>query len=547
MKCKTVIIAILILISLTASAFTVQAAPKRTVYGKVYIDGEIAPNDIVTVELTIPYPPDVKTNTTYENGDYSFNFEGDNYELCTFRVQYNGTWYTPTPSSFELDDEHVLLYNVDLNVDTTSPENNPPDAPTLVAPSDGSTVGGTTSATLQVSVSDPNGDPMDVSFYNNDGGTLLGTSSGVASGSTASYSWTGLSANTGYSWYATANDSEFTTQSSTWSFTTAKSGGDPPPPPPGGNGGSNGGYTGPTYTEPSADANGPYIEYYDFQLGYGEVVFDGSDSTGSIDIYTWDFGDGTTGTGVSPTHQYTSMNNFTVTLNVTGPLGYNVSTTYALITPEANTPPTAPTVSGPQTGTVDTDYKYTAVATDDDPGDQIKYIFDWGDGTTTTTDFFDNNTAVNETHNWSAAGVYKLKVSASDNATETPSDDYYVLIDAIWVKTIGYMMDTDGDGTYDTFYSNETGEVTDVEEQTDGTYYIDSDGTEGWDWVYDPSTDTLTEYSAGETPPAEDNTLLYVGAIILILIILGLLWMLGKKKGKKPEEKKPETKKKAKK
>ncbi|MFZ2655276.1 MAG: PKD domain-containing protein [Victivallales bacterium] len=46
------------------------------------------------------------------------------------------------------------------------------------------------------------------------------------------------------------------------------------------------------------------------------VAFDGSNSFGGIVSYTWNFGDGTTATGVKPTHSYASPKTYTVTLTV---------------------------------------------------------------------------------------------------------------------------------------------------------------------------------------------------------------------------------------
>jgi len=48
------------------------------------------------------------------------------------------------------------------------------------------------------------------------------------------------------------------------------------------------------------------------------VSFDASDSTDNVGIvdYEWDFGDETTGTGVTTTHTYTSPGDYTVTLTV---------------------------------------------------------------------------------------------------------------------------------------------------------------------------------------------------------------------------------------
>jgi serine protease AprX len=85
--------------------------------------------------------------------------------------------------------------------------------------------------TLSVDVSDPNGDSLDVSFYDASGPTLIGTDFGVPNGGTASFPWNGLSADTTYNWYAEAYDGEFTTGSATWQFTTLDM--TPPAPPTG--------------------------------------------------------------------------------------------------------------------------------------------------------------------------------------------------------------------------------------------------------------------------------------------------------------------------
>jgi hypothetical protein len=87
-------------------------------------------------------------------------------------------------------------------------------------PSNGA-VGVALNPTLSVDVSDPDGDSMDVSFYDASGPTLIGTDAGVLSGGTASVTWPGRSVGTTYNWYAVADDNiAGITQSATWSFTT---------------------------------------------------------------------------------------------------------------------------------------------------------------------------------------------------------------------------------------------------------------------------------------------------------------------------------------
>jgi hypothetical protein len=50
-----------------------------------------------------------------------------------------------------------------------------------------------------------------------------------------------------------------------------------------------------------------------------------------------------------------------------------------------------------------------------------------------------------------------------------------VYIDALQVGDIGYLLDNDGDGTYDAFYSDVLKQITSVEKKN-GNYNIDSNG-----------------------------------------------------------------------
>jgi PKD repeat protein len=97
----------------------------------------------------------------------------------------------------------------------------------------------------------------------------------------------------------------------------------------------------PANQPPVANPGGPYNA-----VAGQAVQFNGggsSDADGTITGYRWDFGDNTTGTGISPTHTYTAAGTYAVTLIVTDNSGAtgSASTTATITAPV--TPPAAPT------------------------------------------------------------------------------------------------------------------------------------------------------------------------------------------------------------
>lgn len=94
---------------------------------------------------------------------------------------------------------------------------------TSESPTDGSS-GHTIPVTLEINVSDPEGDEVEVRFYDNDDDSLIGTDS-CAGNRTASVSWSGLSYSTTYEWYivveeCTHQGSDYDNTSSVFNFTT---------------------------------------------------------------------------------------------------------------------------------------------------------------------------------------------------------------------------------------------------------------------------------------------------------------------------------------
>ena len=80
----------------------------------------------------------------------------------------------------------------------------------------------------------------------------------------------------------------------------------------------------------------------------------------------------------------------------------------------ANDPPNKPTITGPSGGNTKISYTYRASAVDLE-GDQIYYLFDWGDGINTgwVGPYYSGRQA-SKSHSWTLQGTYNIKVKAKD-------------------------------------------------------------------------------------------------------------------------------------
>jgi len=182
-------------------------------------------------------------------------------------------------------------------------------------------------------------------------------------------------------------------------------------------------------------------------------------------------------------------------------------------------------------GKTNTSYNYTVRSTSQD-NKSLKYVFDWGDGTNTTTDYLPNATATTQSHTWIYADVYNVWVQSIDyNNVSSEKTRLAVLIDTIVVGNIGYLIDQNGDGVYNVFESAEGVDfhlITNTTKQANETYLIDSNGDTKWDYTYDQNTNTLTPYPSGEETPSAikpTNALWYaltLGTIIGIALLVAI-------------------------
>jgi RHS repeat-associated protein len=170
-----------------------------------------------------------------------------------------------------------------------------------------------------------------------------------------------------------------------------------------GGGGGSGAPPSPQYSAPSAIPGGPYTG----SVGVN-VQFDGSKSTDpngtNIQTFNWNFGDGTNGTGPTPTHAYSRSGSFTVSLTVTDAVRQTSkpATTTATI---SNAPVANP--GGPYAGTTGAPVQFDGSKSSGPSSTTLTYAWDFGDGS--------KGTGVKPTHTYAKSGTFKVTLSVTDN------------------------------------------------------------------------------------------------------------------------------------
>ena len=152
--------------------------------------------------------------------------------------------------------------------------------------------------------------------------------------------------------------------------------------------------------------------------------FDGRGSTDENAptlTYAWNFGNGRTGTGPVPTHTYTSANTYTVTLTVRDEYGLTGTTTgtVTIVEPAGNVAPT-PVINPPSCVALVCNISGVGSA-DPNTGDTFTYLWNFGDGTPTST-----SSAMS--HTFPAAGTYTLTLTVTDGWGDAASTTRTVIV-----------------------------------------------------------------------------------------------------------------------
>jgi PKD repeat protein len=132
-----------------------------------------------------------------------------------------------------------------------------------------------------------------------------------------------------------------------------------------------------------------------------------ADATQPVE-YMWDFGDGTTGSGMVATHEYARAGTYTVTLTAkNGKSGMDTRTMTVVVEDPVQPPSIVGITANPPSPDSATPVSFSANIQGDGP---FTYRWDFGDGTT--------GTGANPSHTFTRPGTYTVTLRAANEAGE---------------------------------------------------------------------------------------------------------------------------------
>ncbi|HMC68157.1 MAG TPA: PKD domain-containing protein, partial [Mycobacteriales bacterium] len=163
------------------------------------------------------------------------------------------------------------------------------------------------------------------------------------------------------------------------------------------------------------------------------IGFDATGSTeggsgASITGYTWSFGDGTTGTGATPSHIYAAAGSYKVKLTVTDATG--ASSSWAQTLTVFDEPPAAVFATTPAVAILGQPVSFDGTGSSDPDGTIASYAWDFGDGTT--------GAGAKPIHAYQSVGSYTVRLTVTDGAGEKATVSRSVTVYVQPQATFGY-------------------------------------------------------------------------------------------------------------
>jgi PKD repeat protein len=184
--------------------------------------------------------------------------------------------------------------------------------------------------------------------------------------------------------------------------------------------------------------------------------------------FTWDFGDGSTGTGRVVTHVFSAAGTYTVTLTAIDSVGTSSRPVTQAVTVASTTIPTNLTVTpSPNPPIARQAATFTATATAAANHHIVSYQFIWGDGDSSTT-----ASAVIQ-HTYSQSGQYLVTLTVRDDLNQSSTSNSVITVSSGLTATFnpaksGTTVTFDASGSTSQVASTITDYAWDFE--TDGTY-----------------------------------------------------------------------------
>jgi PKD repeat protein len=179
---------------------------------------------------------------------------------------------------------------------------------------------------------------------------------------------------------------------------------------------------------PTASAGGPYNGVAGLPIAFNAGASTDCSPTpctpeGDSLSYTWNFGDATSGSGVTPSHAYAAAGTYNVTVTVDDGVNPPVTSPLTTATVAANQVPTA-NPNGPYSGRTGFPIAFNGTGSSDPEGQPLSYNWNFGDGNT--------GSGATPSHAYAAPGTYTVTLTVNDGfQNSAPASTTATVIDNV--------------------------------------------------------------------------------------------------------------------